>query len=222
MPAPESVQDNSCNKRRDWHDRAAVWAAVAAAVGAGVAAAANGYQAYLTRQNTIVSQRAFVFFDGMEVKNTIDSRTNIKNVSFLSYLMNSGNTATKELTFVIKCASSLESLPDPWVLLYRESQYKAAQVIGPHQRVSAKCDLPLNFIHDVKEGKGYGYLMGDITYRDRLDESILRKTQFSFEIVDINIFDPPAGAPPEAAPNIFINLIPKGRHNCADEDCPSQ
>jgi hypothetical protein len=59
--------------------------------------------------------------------------------------------------------------------------------------------------------------MGQITYQNRIDYSH-HETQFSWEILDVNIIEPQT---PDAPPVIaFFNAHPVGRHNCADEECP--
>lgn len=216
--------DNPGRSAKHWHDHAIVWAAIAAALGAAAAAAMSGWQAYLTRQNNIVSQRAFVYVDSPQLAVTLDAKDGVtKNLLFSTALVNSGNTATKNLEFYVRCAPSLESLPEPWVLLYREKITAVPQIIAPHQTVRANCTFPLTHIQQIKEGKARGYLMGEIIFRDRLDDSALHRTQFSWEIMDVNIFEQPRNpATPnvDVPPNVFVNLQSRGQHNCSDEDCP--
>ena len=220
MPSSENDKGKSAQQSRDWHDRALVGATVAAAFGAAIAAGANAYQAYLTRQNNVVSQRAFVHFEGSEIRMSIDPTTKAKNVSVFTRLINSGNTATKGLTFFVKCAPSIDSLPDPWVLLFREKAEKQQQIFGPHQTFPAHCAFSLDHMKQVSHGAAHAYLLGEITYRDRLDDSIPHLTQFTWEIADVTIIDPPVGSPPEVAPAVNVVFQTHGRHNCADEDCP--
>src|SRR5580704_17672760 len=60
MISSEGKQGNSKENKTDWYQYVTAWGAVIAGIGAAVAAAVNAYQAYLIRQNTIVSQSAFV------------------------------------------------------------------------------------------------------------------------------------------------------------------
>jgi hypothetical protein len=66
----------------------------------------------LTRQNNVVSQRAFVYFFPGE-PNISGESSAPKAVNFFGHLSNSGNTPTKNLTFFYKCAPSAEDLQEP-------------------------------------------------------------------------------------------------------------
>lgn len=221
MPSPEPNQEDSQRKRYHWHNHALVWAAVAAGVGAGLAAIANGYQAYLTRQNNIVSQRAFVYFDGIELRNSLDPASRAQQISFFMRLNNSGNTATKDLEFFVRCPPTLEHLSEPWGLFIRDPLPKQPQVIGPHQVVTAVCALSIAHLRQMSEGRAFAFMLGEITYRDRLDPSVLHKTQFSYEINNVNVIGPAADAAPGTFPAVLVGSQPIGQHNCADDDCPN-
>src|SRR5712692_4846831 len=105
MPSPRGDQGKTTEQKHHWLDYAAVWAAVAAAIGAALAASMAGWQAYLTRQNNVVSQRAFVYAEAPQLAVSIDAKDGVtKNVSFFTPLINSGNTPTKELAFLVRCA----------------------------------------------------------------------------------------------------------------------
>jgi hypothetical protein len=138
MPNTEGKQGSSTNQQRHWHQHAVVWAAVAAALGAALAAAANGYQAYLTRQNNVVSQRAFVYVDGpVQLVVALDAKDRSKIVNFPIRLNNSGNTPTKDMGIFIRCAPSIDAMPEPWVLLYRDTPDKLPQIIGASSNSNA-------------------------------------------------------------------------------------
>jgi hypothetical protein len=127
-------------------------------------------------------------------------------------IINSGNTPTKNLTFFIRCAPSAEDLPEPWVLLYRGTPEWTPGVIGPHATVTALCGFNHSQMTQISEKTMYGYLLGDITYHDRLDSSSEHRTQFSFKIVDL---------PFDTNGNVAgLHTDTVGRHNCADEECP--
>jgi hypothetical protein len=75
----------------------------------------------------------------------------------------------------------------------------------------------------IKDGRLHGYVMGEVTYRDRLDDTIVHDTQFAWEVIDVNIHDVPANilaAMPDAAPQVTVGFRPFGQHNCADDECP--
>jgi hypothetical protein len=87
----------------------------------------------ITRRNNVVSQRAFMH---PGIPNTGLATNSIDHTQLLTVeapLINSGNTATKDLEFFIRCAPSTDALPDPWFLLYREKVESHRQFIAPHQ-----------------------------------------------------------------------------------------
>jgi hypothetical protein len=183
------------------------------------------YQTYLIRDNNIVSERAFIFNDGPQVSLALYTKDNTKRALMAVPFINGGNTATKGLTTTIRCVPSVEALPEPCVLLYREKVKRTPEVIGPHQSVRVYCGFPIDQLRQIRDGKLYGYLMGESVYRDRLDDSVTHRTQFSWEVTDINIEDPPPDVfaiPPNAAPKVQMNFVPRGQHNCADEECPKE
>jgi len=113
------------------------------------------------------------------------------------------------------------------VLLFREqTPEKVAQLIGPHQKASIICAFPISQIEQIHKGQGYGYLLGEIDYNDRLDTSVAHKTQFTLAMT-INRYVPGTlsfngDEPVGTRPIVEMQFNPVGLHNCADEDCPSQ
>jgi hypothetical protein len=176
------------------------------------------WQTILLRRNNVVSQRAFVYVDAPNLQPAINSKDGTtKFVNVFIPFINSGNTATRDLTLFVRCAPSADAMPEPWVLLYREKFERVPQIIGPHQTVMGYCNFPLSQLQQMKEGKLRGYLMGEIIYRDRLEDGVFHNTQFAWEIIDVNIIETPQNA---AFPNVSLNFQSRGQHNCADEDCP--
>lgn len=223
MPRPPRDQGNPQQQPRHWLDHWLVYGTIAAALAAALAAVMSGWQAYLTRQNNIVSQRAFISIENPNVITALDSRDKTtKILSLWIPFVNSGNTATKELNLFARCAPSTDAMPEPWVLLYREKVERKPQIIGPHQTGKAYCTFPMDQIIQARAGSLHLYLMGEVIYRNRLDASAIHRTQFSWELIDINIIEPPKGPGiPEALPTVAVNFKPIGIHNCADEDCPN-
>jgi hypothetical protein len=183
------------------------------------------YQTYLIRDNNIVSERAFIFNEGPQVSIARYIKDNTIRAVIGVPFINGGNTATKGLTTTIHCAPSVEAPPEPWVLLYRDKVEQTPEVIGPHQTVKVYCGFTLDQLRQIRDGKLYGYLIGESVYQDRLDDRVTHRTQFSWEVTDINIEDPPpnfVAIQPNAAPNVRMNFVPRGQHNCADEECPKE
>jgi hypothetical protein len=179
------------------------------------------WQTFLIRSNNVVSERAFAFFDAPTITMVFNSKDQTKNVQLGIPIINGGNTATKDLTMLIRCAPSVESLPEPWVILHREPTPPYPQVLGPHQTVRVFCVFRLDQVRDIERGNLHGYLMGEVIYKDRLDGSVIHRTQFSWE-ADVNITDVPPqvlAQNPNIAPNVIMSFQPRGVHNCADEEC---
>jgi hypothetical protein len=126
-------------------------------------------------------------------------------------LTNSGNSATKELKYFIRCTTASEALAEPWPLVFREKVEKLSQVIGPHASISARCTFDPQQLQEIAAGKLHGYVLGDVTYRSRFDDKPLYRTQFSWLLADVRL--DPSG-------QIALTAVPQGQHNCADEECP--
>jgi hypothetical protein len=129
-------------------------------------------------------------------------------------VVNSGATPTKDAKFVVRCVTSPQARLEPWVLLNKESLPIFPLSIGPKATVTAgRCTFTGQEFLQMRDLKMFGYFMGEITYKDRLDESVNHVTQFDFGFSDINLDD--------AITNLAalaIGLV--GKHNCADEECP--
>jgi hypothetical protein len=122
-----------------------------------------------------------------------------------------------------KCAPTFEALSEPWVIMEKGNIEQLPQVIGPHQTLSTQCGITLSHLKEMNVGKAHGYLMGEIIYNDRLDESTSHITQVAWEIIVVDIGEKlpnPKIPNDDPVPDISLQFVPKGRHNCADEDCP--
>jgi hypothetical protein len=236
-PVEPNAAADKANPHENRYYRVATPIAVLALVVSCGAAGFTWWQAYLARQNNIVSQRAFVHISDFKV-DIIRTPDGTYSLRIATPFVNSGNTATKDFAFYIRCAPAVIDAPEPCVMLNPEIT-KIRQLLAPHQTQPALCSFPMTHIRQTKDGNAHAYVLGDITYRDRLDSSMLHRTQFSFELVDINIIDPPAqvaqtapnaasapaatpSTPNAIAPIVFVYFQPRGQHNCADEDCPTQ
>lgn len=169
------------------------------------------YQTILIHSNNITSQRAFVYVSGFSpLLGTNKDGGRLVRLFLLA--TNGGNTPTMDLHFFFRCAPSVESLPEPWVLLYREKVEFVPQVIGPKATVNGACDFTTQQLTDMTAGKLHGYILGEIFYRDLLDTSTKHKTQYAQE------YNVSYTANPES---LFSYLSSIGKHNCTDEDCPA-
>lgn len=215
MPSSAREQDGPQNSQRNWLDHAAVWAAVVAAIGAAFAAGGSAYQAYLTRANNVVSQRAFVSVVSLQYALAVATEDrSTKVVGMQLAITNSGNTPTKDLSVLIRCVPSVEKFDEPWSLLHSTPTEHIPNFIGPHATLLLTCAFTAAELEQSMNGKLHPYLLADIQYRDRLDPTALHRTQFATELIDITV-DAAKGAWGGATP------VPRGRHNCADEECPA-
>ena len=66
----------------------------------------------------------------------------------------------------------------------------------------------------MSKGHLFGYLLVETSYHDRIDPSILHKTQMALGLAKVTI--------DESHTPVTINylLSAVGQHNCADEECP--
>ena len=74
------------------------------------------------------------------------------------------------------------------------------------------CSFKKSDVGDMFDGKLFGYVMGDIKYRDIFEPNNRHLTQFSLLVIVNKYNDTPFGADTQ--------FSPVGKHNCADEDCP--
>ncbi len=134
------------------------------------------------------------------------------SLAITAVLTNSGNSATKDLKFFMRCLTSREPVAEPWTLLFQDKIEKLPLMIGPHVNAPARCAFTAEQLRGITDGTLSGYVLGDITYRDRIDGKMLFRTQFSWQLTDVRI-EQPGG-------QIALTAVPHGQHNCADEECP--
>jgi hypothetical protein len=210
-----------------------LWTRIAAIATTGLALATfvlAGFS-YFQLKESNHSQRAFVYVGGFSPVIAISKETKERIVVLLLSMTNGGNTPTKNRHFFFRCAPSVEALPEPWVLFYREKP-EYVQVLGPKATVTPACNFTASQLTDMTAGKLHGYILGEILYEDFLEPGAMHKTQYSQEYTDVQYIPPPAQAPeppPQAqaaAPgkppeSLFGAFTPRGKHNCTDEDCPN-
>lgn len=171
------------------------------------------WQTIVISGNNIVSQRAFIYSSAHQLVTALSPQDKfVTNVAVIVAFTNSGNTPTMDLELFVRCAVSLDSLVEPWGLLNQGPIERLPQFLGPHATSTGICTFPFAQFQKIIKGELHGYLIGDISYRDRLAPGILHKTQFSEELTTANFDD---GT--KVSSGIFVI---RGKHNCADEECP--
>lgn len=138
------------------------------------AAALTLWQFMLLRENHNLHWRPFVHVSDPQVVTVPQPQDpTSKSLAISAVLTNSGNTATKDLKFFMRCVTAREPTAEPWTLLFQDKIEKLSQVIGPHTNVLARCAFNPQQLQEIAAGKLHGYVLGDITYRGRLDDKML-------------------------------------------------
>ena len=233
----QRAEDHEWRKTDKWPRRTA-WAVIAYTALTFIIMVIYGCQNYLIRSHNVISQRAFVSFsfgqfaaawsatpNKISRESVLDALTQgstaINAVSFIVDITNSGNTGTKNLTFFLKCAPTSEDLQEPWSVLYqgKNNAAKAPQFIGPHATIRSACGFNIEQIKAMSTGKAFGYVMIDTTYQDRLTND-WHRTEATMKVGQIEFIP---GVAPSGSGSLGLNvaLVTYGRHNCADEECPS-
>src|ERR1700730_1183492 len=217
MTAVEPPHSPSANHQRHEHQYYR-WANPIAALALLVACSAAAFAWWqgrlisesneIARQNNVISQRAFVSAALMQMWVSFKPDRTPNALNFMLGLTNNGNTATKHLTFYVKCDPAAQDLQEPWSIFYQglEKIEQTPMFIAPHSTQTVGCSFPFEQIRQMAEGSLFGFLMLDIVYFDRLDPTIRHRTQFANKLTQINI--PPTNA-------VAALLTPCGQHNCA-------
>jgi hypothetical protein len=98
MTSTEGKQGNSKENKTRWYQYVTVWAAVMAGIAAALAAGINAYQAYLIRQNNIVSQSAFVSAKSVKLFPRQTTPTGLRSWEIEIIWENYGNTFASDVT----------------------------------------------------------------------------------------------------------------------------
>jgi hypothetical protein len=216
MPRPETEQPKPKQESRHRLDYYLVYATIAAAVAATLAAGMTGWQAYLTRQYNVLSQRAAVSISLQAEYLSVEADgATPKAVNFLFLLANSGNTATHSLSLLVKCLPSAEDLQEPWSLLRQGPTPFGGNVptfIGAHGSETSGCSFPFNQIIQMRDEKLFGYILVDISYFDRLERNVLHRSQKALKLWQVTV---KTNVKPPAVEQVLV----LGKHNCADEEC---
>lgn len=99
------------------------------------------------------------------------------------------------------------------MLLHNASVEHWPMVLAPHQATTTLCTFTADDFIQVKAKKLHTYVLVDITYNDRLDDSVMHKTEAEWEL-SLPLIDDNATHWGGAQ---WTNV---GKHNCADEECP--
>jgi hypothetical protein len=160
------------------------------------------------------SQRAFVYVSGFGILPATDRQHGTKLARLIINIVNAGNTPTANLHQFFRCAVSSDSLQEPFAL-YQPKGDNSALVIGPKGTATAVCDFTMDQLSEMANGKLHGYVLGEIAYKDIIDEKgTLHRTQLSQEVSEPFSLDDPS--------KVLFNLSSVGKHNCTDDECPEK
>ena len=194
--------------------KSAGWTAILIMVFTGILA----WVAYKANENSVTTQRAFVNFNGITGMKVMraDSK-GLAGINFFVNWTNSGTTPTKTATGQVNIQSWRSELPKGFNYADLATVEKRAFVIGPKATVSQLVGVTIDDIKDVREGKSHLYLWGWLAYHDIFPGTPNRLTEFCVEITNLVSTKPDVTDP--SAEFTYI-LVPCGKHNCYDEDCP--
>lgn len=172
----------------------------------------------MTNQISMITQRAFINFLGIEGMKVVDDQS--KKVIALQFLVawgNSGTTPTKNA--VGQCNIQLwpAELPKGFAFGDLAKLEKRPLVIGPKATVRAPLLVSIDVLNHVRQKKSHLYVWGWITYHDIFSGTPTRLTEFCSEIINVT-----PTKPDMTDPSCEINwqIVSCPEHNCYDEDCP--
>jgi hypothetical protein len=211
------------NKRHPLRDPI-VWATVgiflatAASVGVGWLQRETLEKTDKTLRDTLAAnkaiERAFVSFDITHRAQDIVENGKVIGTSFQIFIKNSGRTPTKSLYSYGSCAPSDTHRGEPWDLSSQLTTTPSPAFIAPGEEIPFFCRMTSEQMDAISKGAKFGYFTMEALYRDRLNPDVMRLTENAFEIV---IYGVTEGTGNNA---VNVHLVPRGEHNCADEDCP--
>jgi hypothetical protein len=176
------------------------------------------------RQNdiAIAADQAFINF---ETFNFVSVDTGPagpgKVVGIWFNVANSGNVSTKGFKAIVSCkvVPSAEARPEPFELFKWDESIAIPNVVGPKQKVDISSEdcgaITHDTIRDIQFGRSFIYLLGEVQYRDRVDPKPLHKTRISQQL-----FVSAVSTDDKGVIHFLRSTDPRGRNNCADDDCP--
>ena len=182
--------------------------------------------AELTRNATVVDNRAFVFATGYAPIWEIDPTGNVA-FRFLPQWKNSGATPTRQLRLYAWSHVTNAELPVNHDFTI-EQVPQTLGFIGPHSEAGGLLVPPppsfhpisLQDIIDVQGGTKFLYLWGSARYHDAFEGTPERITRFAWRIIPVGVaqnynpFTDPAA--------LQFHWVQLQRGNCTDEECAIQ
>lgn len=172
-----------------------------------------------TRLSFVAAQRAGVYFQGLQFT-PIENDGRPLRWHIAPVWENTGNTATRDLSFELLCPRVSRRLDrerlDPYDLRTTFTPLFVPSLLGPKQaQVGGACELSPEEMERVKDGRLVLYIVAAAHYKDTLDTAAMHETWQCLRVATIDgTFDSTGGTP------VSYTALPcSGRPNCADEGC---
>jgi hypothetical protein len=173
----------------------------------GVILGVSVYQAGLIAANNVVSGRAFVSVAyATLIPNAIVQATDPEGnltgaqelgLGFPVLLVNNGGTPTKNLRAVVDCEPFVNKPLEPWDALKQHKLALTPISLGAHSSTPEICGFTNDQLKKMYLKQMYGYVVGKVIYRDRIDASIEHVTEYAVAVIPVIQFPVAGHAPPE-------------------------
>lgn len=186
----------------------------------GVFAAAVIPEIRTIEKNAIANSRAFVLILNAPQVSLVRTENDPTTwyIQVVPHIVNTGSTPTADLKVLVRCIPANYALPDPWAFLHQGDEKSTPQVIGPRADINVPCAFGGDDIEQMSLERAFGYVLGDISYHDRIDNTVLHRTEFEWAIDNKTL---KIGR--DADRNVVAVLVTGqnvGAHNCIDDECP--
>jgi hypothetical protein len=165
------------------------------------------------------TERANVIFEDVKVLSVDTSpATSGKVVGVFFYVSNSGNTQTKDFRAISYCKPlpARDTTEEPFSLFVWDDKLAVSNLIGPKQKKDiGACNVMLDQLPQIQAGDVVMYLLAEVRYKDRIDPNRPHKSRMSEQLFVSGVHTNDKGIA-----EFVHSTEPKGRNNCADEDCP--
>ena len=221
-PPPTPNENGRPAKRRRWtNDPGIFWVTVAGVIAVAAYTTVAKLQLDEMKIQRISSQRAFMTVKGIEFQSLPFLGRKGAFWIATSVLENSGNTPTKNMLVVTRCAQSFEPLVDPSKIEKTNLLYSSQtvdfrkMVFGPKQIANGGfCAISaMNALFSFIPGDIHLYVYGNLIYQDIFDERTVHVTQFCFDNLSFSL----GGSADEPTMSAFTMACRV--HNCVDEEC---
>ena len=169
-------------------------------------------QAWLTRENAISTQRAFVFLKGIQFGQNLDPATNSVNGGNIAAVWeNSGDTPTRRMNTVMNLRIETTDLPYHFDFADNPSERRFA--LCPPKAVVAMTPLTISLeqMDGIIAGTLHCHVWGWTEYNDVFIKTRRHRTEFACKVV--------LGGNARTQNGLSVASIILAQHNGANEEC---